>query len=96
MLVTQHANSKRFCPACRAALALLFTYKAVVSPLLPKACRFLPTCSSVSAATCAAPLNDHMMPSSLCLWSARHVCLALIPAETRGCGSPFDEVQCVS
>jgi len=31
----------------RAALAIIFFYKAAISPLLPKSCRFLPTCSSV-------------------------------------------------
>jgi putative membrane protein insertion efficiency factor len=29
----------------RVAIALLWGYKALVSPLLPEACRFAPTCS---------------------------------------------------
>ncbi|KAK9842528.1 hypothetical protein WJX81_004569 [Elliptochloris bilobata] len=32
----------------RAALAALLFYKAAISPLLPKSCRFLPTCSEYS------------------------------------------------
>jgi len=32
-------------PAARAAAALLAAYKRFVSPLLPPACRFHPTCS---------------------------------------------------
>lgn len=32
--------------ATSAALSLLALYKAAVSPLLPRSCRFLPTCSS--------------------------------------------------
>ncbi len=33
----------------RAALAALALYKALVSPLLPRACRFTPTCSEYAA-----------------------------------------------
>lgn len=32
-------------PAARGAAAVLVAYKRFVSPLLPPACRFLPTCS---------------------------------------------------
>lgn len=32
-------------PAARAAAAMLRFYKTVISPLLPRACRFEPTCS---------------------------------------------------
>ncbi|HRY44439.1 MAG TPA: membrane protein insertion efficiency factor YidD [Thermoanaerobaculia bacterium] len=32
-------------PGARAAAGLLSAYKRYVSPLLPPACRFLPTCS---------------------------------------------------
>ena len=32
----------------QAALAVLWLYKNAISPLLPKSCRFLPTCSSYS------------------------------------------------
>jgi uncharacterized protein len=32
-------------PAARAAVALLDTYKRWISPLLPRACRYAPTCS---------------------------------------------------
>ncbi|HMM35588.1 MAG TPA: membrane protein insertion efficiency factor YidD [Thermoanaerobaculia bacterium] len=32
-------------PGARAAAGLLAAYKRYVSPLLPPACRFLPTCS---------------------------------------------------
>ena len=32
----------------QAALAVLWFYKNAISPLLPKSCRFLPTCSSYS------------------------------------------------
>ena len=54
---------------CRAALAVLFVYKAVISPLLPKACRFLPTCSSVSVANqFAPPVLCHVL-LSFCLLS---------------------------
>ncbi len=33
----------------RAALGALTLYKALVSPLLPRACRFTPTCSEYAA-----------------------------------------------
>jgi len=33
----------------RAALGALALYKALVSPLLPRACRFTPTCSEYAA-----------------------------------------------
>jgi hypothetical protein len=33
-------------PAARAALGLLAIYKRWVSPLLPRACRYEPTCSA--------------------------------------------------
>ena len=32
-------------PAARAAAAVLRFYKAAISPLLPRACRYEPTCS---------------------------------------------------
>lgn len=35
--------------AARGALALLTGYKRIVSPLLPPACRFVPTCSEYAA-----------------------------------------------
>ena len=44
---------------CRAALAIIFFYKAAISPLLPRSCRFLPTCSSVrDGRRPRAPLTD--------------------------------------
>lgn len=33
-------------PLLRASLGLLAFYKSAISPILPKSCRFLPTCSS--------------------------------------------------
>ena len=47
------------CTTRRAALAIIFFYKAAISPLLPKSCRFLPTCSSVRAWT--FPVHSALM-----------------------------------
>jgi uncharacterized protein len=33
---------------CRLALAILYIYQNGISPLIPKACRYLPTCSEYS------------------------------------------------
>jgi putative membrane protein insertion efficiency factor len=38
-------GSDRITPVVRAAAGLLAVYKRYLSPLLPKACRFHPTCS---------------------------------------------------
>lgn len=43
------ATSPRSGLAARGAIALLSGYKRVVSPLLPPACRFVPTCSEYAA-----------------------------------------------
>ena len=40
-----HDASAPSTPLLRASLSLLAFYKAGISPLLPKSCRFLPTCS---------------------------------------------------
>lgn len=39
-------NTSRLTPIGAAAVLVLRAYKVLVSPLLPKACRFEPTCSA--------------------------------------------------
>jgi putative membrane protein insertion efficiency factor len=43
------SGSAPFSWPARAALGLLALYKALVSPMLPRVCRFTPTCSEYAA-----------------------------------------------
>jgi uncharacterized protein len=44
-LAVASAHAETSSPPARALVALLAFYKRFVSPLLPRACRFTPTCS---------------------------------------------------
>ena len=57
------AESHEPSPASRAALALLRGYKRFLSPLLPPACRFTPTCSEYMADA----IRVHGLLSGVCL-----------------------------
>ena len=43
------------CPFKLVALGLIYFYKFCISPLLPKTCRFLPTCSNYALIA----INEH-------------------------------------
>lgn len=49
MAAAQGAGGAPMALAQRAALALLALYRRWISPLLPRACRFLPSCSDYCA-----------------------------------------------
>jgi hypothetical protein len=72
--VTQ-ASGRRFVRVLRAtavvprvaALALLAAYRGLVSPLLPPACRFIPSCSEY----CADAIEHHGLARGLLLAGRR-------------------------
>lgn len=64
----------------KAALAMLKFYKAAISPLLPPACRFQPTCSGarITAQLAAAPHHTH---TCLCSRPPWLVCTFIMPLQ---------------
>jgi hypothetical protein len=76
----------------KAALAALKFYKAAISPLLPNACRFLPTCSGenrrrscqlqlgVYARLSPSTLSAGWQPANLCPPTCLDLCPPLHPA----------------
>ena len=67
-------------PGVRAALAALRFYKGAISPLLPPACRFLPTCSGEHSAGTAGTAARGVAPKPWAVQVLQTLPLQLAPA----------------
>ena len=71
--------------ASEASVAALKFYKAIISPLIPKSCRFIPTCSEYGAVAFAR--YPPWQASTLTAWRL----LRCNPLHVKGCGCGGDD-----
>ena len=71
--------------ASEASVAALKFYKAIISPLIPKSCRFIPTCSEYGAVAFAR--YPPWQASTLTTWRL----LRCNPLHVKGCGCGGDD-----